>query len=83
MSMKLCFRPYMYDPSLPGMLPKVDVPTLVAWGGQDQMVPLECAELYQQAIPGAMLHVIEGCGHWAHLERPKDLAELVLKFVAD
>ena len=43
MSMRMCFRPYMYDPALPGMLGKVQVPTLIVWGKEDRIVPLECA----------------------------------------
>ena len=29
MSIRMCFRPYMYDRSLPGMLEKVHIPTLI------------------------------------------------------
>src|SRR5919206_778496 len=47
MSMRMCFKPYMYDVSLPGLLPRIDVPTLVLHGRDDRIVPLECAALYQ------------------------------------
>jgi pimeloyl-ACP methyl ester carboxylesterase len=82
MAMRLCFRPFMYDPAFPGMLGKVRVPTLVAWGANDQIIPRECGDLYQQAIPGATLRVLEQCGHWPHFERPHELARLILDFVA-
>ena len=81
MSMRMCYRPYMYDPSLPGMLGKVRAPTLVVWGAQDSIVPVECGRLYQQAIPGARLRVIEECGHWPHLDRPRELAAIVGEFL--
>ena len=81
-STRMCFRPYMYDAALPGMLGKVRVPTLIVWGEQDQIIPLECARLYQQAIPGATLRAIERCGHWPHLEHPQALAEIVREFVS-
>jgi len=80
--MRMCFRPYMYDPALPGMLGKVRVPTLVVWGRQDRIVPLECAHLYQRAIPNARLRVIDDCGHFAHLDKPEVLADVVRDFVA-
>ncbi|MBV8084387.1 MAG: alpha/beta hydrolase [Chloroflexi bacterium] len=83
MSMKLCFRPYMYDPSLPGMLPKITAPTLLLHGREDVIVPPECSELYREAIPGAMLRTLDGCGHWAHLEKPRELAGLVREFIGD
>jgi pimeloyl-ACP methyl ester carboxylesterase len=81
MSIRMSFRPYMYDPALPGMLGHVRVPTLVVWGAQDQIVPIECAHLYQQAIPGATLRVIERCGHWPQFEQPRELAQIVREFV--
>jgi pimeloyl-ACP methyl ester carboxylesterase len=83
MSIRMCYRPYMYDPALLPTLGKIRVPTLVVWGAQDQIIPLECGQLYQQAIPGATLRVIERCGHLAHLERPQELAEIVQEFGAE
>jgi 2-hydroxy-6-oxo-octa-2,4-dienoate hydrolase len=53
----------------------------VVWGAQDQIVPLECGQLYQQAIPGAALQVIERCGHWPHFEQPQTLAEIIREFI--
>jgi pimeloyl-ACP methyl ester carboxylesterase len=82
MSMRMSYRPYMYDPALLATLGKIRVPTLVVWGAQDQILPLECGHLYQQAIPGATLRVIEQCGHWPHFEHPEALAEMIQAFVA-
>jgi pimeloyl-ACP methyl ester carboxylesterase len=82
MSMRMCYRPYMYDPALLPTLGKIRVPTLVVWGAQDQIIPLECGHLYQQAIPGATLRVIDRCGHWPHFERPEVLAEIIHEFIA-
>jgi 2-hydroxy-6-oxo-octa-2,4-dienoate hydrolase len=72
----------MYDPALPGMLGKVRVPTLVVWGSQDRIVPLECANLYQRAIPDATVRIIDECGHFAHLDKPESLAAIVREFVS-
>lgn len=82
MSSTMCYRPYMYDPALPAMLGKVQVPTLIVWGAQDEIIPPECGDLYQRAIPGATLQVIEGCGHFAHLDQPRALADVALDFVS-
>jgi pimeloyl-ACP methyl ester carboxylesterase len=81
MSMRMCFKPYMYDPALPGMLPKIDVPTLLIHGREDRIAPVECASLYQGAIPHARLHILENCGHFAHLDRPAEVAQLVSEFI--
>ena len=82
MSIRMCFRPFMYDSSLPGMLGKVTLPTLVVWGADNHIIPPECGRLYQQAIPGATLHQIERCGHWPHFERPEELAGVIQTFLA-
>ena len=39
MSMRMCYRPYMYDPALLPTLGKIRLPTLVVWGAQDQIIP--------------------------------------------
>jgi pimeloyl-ACP methyl ester carboxylesterase len=82
MTMRMCFKPYMHDPSLPGMLGKIRAPTLVVWGEDDQFVPLECAQLYTNAIPNARLEVLPECGHLAHLDQPRQLANLVHEFLS-
>ncbi|MBV9322575.1 MAG: alpha/beta hydrolase [Chloroflexi bacterium] len=80
MSMRMCFKPYMHDPSLAGMLPKITTPTLVVWGEDDALIPIDCAHQYQRAIPGATLRTIDNCGHFAHLDQPERLAEVLQTF---
>jgi pimeloyl-ACP methyl ester carboxylesterase len=81
MSMRMCYRPYMYSPSLPSLLSGIQTPALVVWGAEDAIIPIECGERFASAIPGATLKVIEGCGHWPHYEKPRELAESVLQFI--
>jgi pimeloyl-ACP methyl ester carboxylesterase len=76
MLMRMCFRPYMYDSALPGMLPKIQTPSLIVWGDQDRIMPLECGEAFASAMPNATLKTIERCGHFVHLDRPRELGEL-------
>jgi pimeloyl-ACP methyl ester carboxylesterase len=82
MSIRMCYRPYMHDPALFPTLGKIGVPTLIVWGAQDQIMPIECGHLYQEAIPGARLRVIEQCGHWPHFEQPQALAEIIREFLS-
>jgi pimeloyl-ACP methyl ester carboxylesterase len=82
MTMRMCFKPYMNDPALPAMLGKVRAPTLIVWGKQDRIIPVECAPIFQQSIPGAALRTIDDCGHFAHLEKPEELAAIVREFVS-
>jgi pimeloyl-ACP methyl ester carboxylesterase len=72
----------MYDPALSGMLEKVGTPTLIVWGANDVILPVECGQLYQQAIPGATLRLLDKCGHWPQFERPQELAQMIQQFIA-
>ncbi len=78
---RYCWKPYMFSPSLPGLLGRVHVPTLIVWGQDDQIVPLECGELYQQAIPGSRLEILPQCGNCPPLEKPDEFTKLVRNFL--
>lgn len=82
MLMRLCWKPYMHDPRLPFLLPRIQQPSLIVWGQQDAIVPLECGRLYQQGITGSELFVIEACGHYPQLEKPAVLTERVIAFLS-
>jgi pimeloyl-ACP methyl ester carboxylesterase len=71
----------MYDPTLPFLLPRVHVPTLVVWGREDRIVPLECAEAYRRVLPAARLEIINQCGHYPQLEKPEEFTRLVGDFL--
>ena len=82
MAARLCWKPYMFDPRLPALLRRVHVPSFVIWGRQDAIVPLNCGELYHQAIKGSTLQIIENCGHSPQIEKPKEFVEAVIGFLA-
>lgn len=81
MSARLSWKPYLFSPSLPYLLPRVQAPTLLIWGREDRIVPLEVGELYQQALPKARLEGIDRCGHLPHVEKPAEFSRLVLAFL--
>jgi pimeloyl-ACP methyl ester carboxylesterase len=81
MTFRIAWKPYMYNPTLPHLLGGVATPTLVVWGREDRIVPLECGERFAKALPNARLHVVEGAGHFVEMERPDELAQLVADFV--
>src|SRR5579875_1991926 len=63
-------RAIMSRPDNRPNLPKIDCPSLVLCGRQDQMTPLAWSEEIAALIPGAQLEVIEDCGHLTTMERP-------------
>lgn len=59
------------------LLPKIKCPTLLIWGSNDTAVPLSDAKKMEKLIPDAGLCVLDGCSHFAFVERPRDV-ELIL-----
>ena len=82
MAVRLCGKPYMYDSRLAGLLARVNVPTRIVWGRQDRLIPLECGQLYRNAIPGSELVVIDNCGHVPQVEKPDEFVKIALEFFA-
>ncbi|HEY7677670.1 MAG TPA: alpha/beta fold hydrolase [Candidatus Methylomirabilis sp.] len=80
---RLAWNPYLHNPKLLRRLPRIRVPTLVVWGEGDRLLPLEHARAFQQAIPGARLAVLPGCGHVPPLDRPEDFARAVTGFLEE
>ena len=68
----------MHNAALPHLLPTVQTPTLLVWGAEDRIVPLEAGRMYEAALPNARLEVVDDGGHWLELERPDELARLVV-----
>ena len=67
---RLAWKPYMHNPSLGPLLEGVDgLPTLVIWGRDDAIVPLAAGHLYNKAISGSELAVIDDCGHRPEIEQ--------------
>ena len=81
MAVRICWKPYMHSPRLPHMLGRVSIPTAIIWGKEDQLVPLECGELYQQVISGSTLTIIENCGHSPQIEKPDEFVDTALRFL--
>ncbi|KRB84997.1 hypothetical protein ASE00_21690 [Sphingomonas sp. Root710] len=60
---------------------KIACPTLLVWGAQDRVIPMDAAFLLQRLIANADLHVFSKCGHWVQWERPDEFNALVEQFV--
>jgi 4,5:9,10-diseco-3-hydroxy-5,9,17-trioxoandrosta-1(10),2-diene-4-oate hydrolase len=55
--------------------------TLLVWGREDRVNPLDGALVALKLIPRAELHVFSRCGHWAQLERFDEFNQLVGDFL--
>jgi len=62
-------------------LPEIEVPTLVVWGLDDHIVPVEAAIGYHRLIPESRLELFERTGHVPQMERPHRFNALLEDFV--
>lgn len=58
-------------------------PALVVAGEHDQLMPLAVMEAIAGALPRARLEVVAGAGHYAFLERPAEVAALLVGFLRE
>lgn len=55
--------------------------TLITWGRDDRVVPMETGLLPFQQMPSAELHVFGSCGHWPQVERKTDFERVAHEFL--
>lgn len=80
---RLAWVPYMHNPSLPHLLEVVEnLPTLLVWGKQDQVVPVNAGEIYRRSIKGSKLVTLEPCGHRPEIEKFDEFIHNVQNFLA-
>lgn len=59
----------------------LDLPVLLVWGSDDQVVPPRVGERLEHAIPGARRVVLDRCGHLPMEEDPEAFLSAVLLFL--
>ena len=75
-----------YPESLATVDPKledIDVPVLIFWGGQDQLLLVDNAERLSQRIKRNKLHVFDHCGHFSYQDKHEEFRDLVSDWVRD
>lgn len=60
---------------------RIPHPTLVTWGRDDRMLPLDGALFGFRRLPNADLLVFSRCGHWAQVERKADFEARTTEFL--
>jgi pimeloyl-ACP methyl ester carboxylesterase len=58
-----------------------DMPTLLVWGVDDPIIPVEHGRHASKLIPGSRLVEIECAGHWPQLDQPDLLSEALIEFI--
>jgi pimeloyl-ACP methyl ester carboxylesterase len=69
------------DRDLKRRLYRICAPTLLVWGGNDRVVSPVYADIFAAGIKDAHKVLIEGAGHFPHLENPDAVLSAVRAFV--
>jgi pimeloyl-ACP methyl ester carboxylesterase len=61
---------------------KIEVPVVLIYGDRDHATPQAYGALFAEAMRSATLHVIEGAGHFIHLEEPEEVNKIIVEFIS-
>jgi pimeloyl-ACP methyl ester carboxylesterase len=68
-------------PNAAAVLPKIDVPTLLAVGDEDTWSPPSQHEAMHARIAGSTLSIIEKSGHMSPAEQPDAVSALLVEWM--
>jgi pimeloyl-ACP methyl ester carboxylesterase len=73
---------FLAEMSLDRRMKESGKPLMVLMGAEEQIVndPQRALAQYKQAVPSAQTHLIAGAGHSPNVEKPRETAQLVLRF---
>jgi pimeloyl-ACP methyl ester carboxylesterase len=58
-----------------------ELPTLIVWGSNDRIIPVAHGRAAHETIADSRLEILDGAGHFPHLDQPDRFAELLADFV--
>ena len=67
--------------ALAARYPEIRIPTLILWGREDEIVPVEVGARLHRAIAGSRLRLLDRCGHIPHEECPAIARAAILEFL--
>ncbi|WP_180994219.1 alpha/beta fold hydrolase [Bacillus sp. Marseille-P3661] len=82
MTSRLAWTPRFHDPKLKYRLHRINVPTLLLWGEEDQIVPTEYAEEFKKYIPHAQVVYISESSHVPQVEQPEKIVKVMQLFLS-
>ncbi len=64
-------------------LSRLTVPTLIAWGERDRILPVPQARAALARLPNGSIEIIPDCGHLPHVEWPDRFVRALDGFLGD
>lgn len=74
----------MKNPDMPAPsahFTSIKAPTLLTWGRDDRVSPVDMALLPMRMIPNCEVHIFPNCGHWVMIERKAEFESAALAFL--
>ncbi|KEF54126.1 2-hydroxy-6-ketonona-2,4-dienedioic acid hydrolase [Exophiala aquamarina CBS 119918] len=68
-------------PDVTPILPDIQKETLIIWGRQDRVMPVDGALRLAAGIPNSEVHLFNKCGHWAQWEHADRFNDIVIGFL--
>jgi pimeloyl-ACP methyl ester carboxylesterase len=69
------------DFKLPRYLHRATMPSMIVWGEEDRLIPVQQAQTWRKLVPNAEVVIVKGAGHIVHSDKP-EILESIGKFLA-
>ena len=64
------------NPKFMRHLHRIEMPTLIVWGDEDKIIPVQQTDTWRKLVPHADIKIFQGAGHLVHLEKPEAAAAI-------
>jgi pimeloyl-ACP methyl ester carboxylesterase len=70
------------DPKFPRYLRRIKMPTLIVWGEEDKLIPVQHAQAWRKLVPNSEVMIVKGAGHIVQRDKPETVEAIARFFVA-
>lgn len=60
---------------------QLEKPSLLLWGRQDEILNPKYYDMFMNDLQDVTGHLLNGCGHFMVIEKPRECADIILDFV--
>lgn len=78
---KLAWHPRLHNPSLHQRLHRINMPVQIAWGENDQIIPIAYGNALKNMMPNAKLVNFPNCGHLPQVEQAEAFTNASREFL--